>query len=93
MVANFPEFEREEITEALRIQALIAILALVVAMTLGALLAGRVLRPLVTLATTARTMSETDLTQRIPIRGRDEASLIALAFNDMLGRIERVVAD
>jgi signal transduction histidine kinase len=41
------------------------------------------------LASTARSISDTDLTRRIPVSGRDEASLIAEAFNDMLTRLER----
>lgn len=92
VVANFPAFERAEIQDSLRTQELITLLSLAAASLLGALLAGRVLRPLVTLAVTARTISETDLSRRIPIRGQDEASLIAEAFNDMLTRLERVFA-
>jgi methyl-accepting chemotaxis protein len=88
VVANFPAFEREEIAESLRTQQLISLLALLLATTLGAVLAGRVLRPLVVLAATAREISDTDLSRRIPIRGGDEASQIAEAFNDMLGRLE-----
>jgi signal transduction histidine kinase len=51
-----------------------------------------VLRPLSTLADTAQTISATDLTRRIPVRGDDEASRIANAFNEMLERIERANA-
>jgi len=47
-----------------------------------------VLRPLASLARTAPTISDTDLTQRIPVTGRDEASKIAGAFNEMLARLE-----
>ena len=88
VVANFPAFEREEIADSLQTQQLISLLALLLATTLGAVLAGRVLRPLVVLASTAREISETDLSRRIPTRGGDEASQIAEAFNDMLGRLE-----
>jgi signal transduction histidine kinase len=42
-----------------------------------------------TLADTAQTISATDLTRRIPVRGDDEASRIAMAFNEMVERIER----
>ena len=65
---------------------------IVIASLLGLALAGRVLRPLSTLADTAQTISATDLTRRIPVRGEDEASRIATAFNDMLERIERANA-
>lgn len=92
VVTNFPAFERAEIQASLRTQELIALFSLAAASFLGALLAGRVLRPLRILAATARTLSDTDLSKRIPIRGQDEASLIAEAFNNMLSRLERVFA-
>ncbi len=92
VVANFPAFERGEIQDAVLTQAFIALITLVLASAVGAALAGRVLRPLIELATTARSISDTDLTRRIPLRGRDEASLIAETFNDMLARLEEVFA-
>lgn len=92
VVANFAAYERDEIEESVRAHFQITLVALVLASIVGALLAGRVLRPLVRLAHTARTISDTNLTRRIPVRGRDEASLIAVAFNDMLARLEQVFA-
>jgi two-component system, OmpR family, sensor kinase len=89
VVVNFPAFERGRIDDALRTQVLTQFGAILIASLLGLALAGRVLRPLRRLADTAQTISETDLTRRIPVRGRDEASRIAAAFNDMLGRLER----
>ena len=50
------------------------------------------LRPLRALAETARTITDTDLTRRIEVHGNDEASNIARAFNEMLGRLESVFA-
>lgn len=88
VVANFPQFERREIDAAIRTQVVIQLGTMIVASLLGLALAGRVLRPLQSLARTARRISDTDLTQRIPIAGRDEASLIAAAFNDMLTRLQ-----
>jgi signal transduction histidine kinase len=92
VVANFPAFERSEIDEAVRAQAVTQFVTIVIASLVGMLLAGRVLRPLRSLADTAQNFSETDLTRRIPVRGDDEASRIAVAFNDMLGRIETAFA-
>lgn len=89
VVANFPAFERGEITGAVRTQAVTQAVMIVVASLIGLGLAGRVLRPLRSLADTARTISETDLTRRIPMHGRDEASRISGAFNDMLSRLEQ----
>lgn len=89
VVANFPEFEREEINSAVRTQIEVQLAAMLVVSLLGLLLAGSVLRPLVSLARTAATISDTELNQRIAVTGRDEASQIAAAFNEMLSRLER----
>jgi len=88
VVANFPAFERNEIEDAVRTQAVTQFATIAIASLVGLALAGRVLRPLRSLADTARSFSETDLSRRIPVRGKDEASRIAVAFNEMLERIE-----
>ncbi|MEJ7757911.1 MAG: HAMP domain-containing sensor histidine kinase [Nocardioidaceae bacterium] len=88
LAANFPAFERGEIDKAVSTQTLIQLGTIVLAALLGLALAGRVLRPLRSLAETARRISDTDLSQRIPTPGKDEASQIGVAFNDMLTRLE-----
>lgn len=92
VVAIFPRAEQAAIDEAIGDAARIQVITVLVASAIGFLLAGRVLRPLRSLAETARKISETDLTRRIPVRGEDEASQIASAFNDMLARLERAFA-
>ncbi len=89
VVAQFPDLEREEIDDAVQTQAVVALLTLLMVTLVGLALAGRVLRPLRQVATTARRISDTDLTQRIHVTGRDEASQIATTFNDMLARLEQ----
>ncbi|WP_030483625.1 sensor histidine kinase [Nocardioides aequoreus] len=93
VVANFPLFEAREIDEAVRLRLLIELLTLLVVAGLGLVLAGRVLRPLRDLAVTAQDISETDLSRRIPVSGRDEASRIAATFNDMLTRLEQALGN
>lgn len=88
VVANFPAFERDEIEAAVRAQILAQLTALTGASLLALALSGRILRPLRDLASTARKISDTDLSRRIPVSRRDEASQIAAAFNDMLSRLE-----
>lgn len=51
-------------------------------------LAGRVIDPVTRLTRTARTISETDLSRRIPVEGRDEVAQQAATFNEMLDRLE-----
>jgi DNA-binding response OmpR family regulator/anti-sigma regulatory factor (Ser/Thr protein kinase) len=45
--------------------------------------------PVAALTRTARSISETDLSRRIPVRGRDEVAQLATTFNEMLDRLER----
>lgn len=78
----------ETITAALEVS--LAVLA--IASVLAWMAAGRVLAPLRTLTDTARSIGETDLTQRIPIRGADEIAELALTFNEMLDRLQLAFA-
>ncbi len=59
---------------------------------IGSLLAWRlaegVLRPVRVVTGTARSISETDLSRRIPVQGRDEIGQLTTTFNEMLGRLE-----
>lgn len=67
---------------------IIALGVLVVATALAWLIAGRVLSPIRLLTTTAQSISQSDLTQRIEIRGTGEAAEMARSFNIMLDRLE-----
>lgn len=66
--------------------------ALVVASLLSWLVAGRVLRPVRDVTALARSISESDLKSRIPVRGADEISELAATFNRMLDRLEDAFA-
>ena len=52
-------------------------------------LAGRVVDPVTRLTRAARSITETDLSQRIPVEGHDEVAQQAATFNEMLDRLER----
>ena len=54
---------------------------------------GRLLRPLQDLREAALRTSEEDLTQRVPVRGGDDVSQLAQAFNTMVGRLEEAFAE
>ena len=63
--------------------------ALLMAYLLSAALQGRISRPVLILAETAKTVSDRqDYSVRAPELGRDELGLLTKAFNHMLGRIE-----
>ncbi|MEU3208102.1 HAMP domain-containing sensor histidine kinase [Streptomyces cyaneofuscatus] len=61
--------------------------ALVVAGLASWLVAGRVLAPIRLVRKTAERISETDLTQRLPVRGSDDVAALAETFNHMLDRL------
>ncbi|MEI2777453.1 MAG: HAMP domain-containing sensor histidine kinase [Tetrasphaera sp.] len=62
--------------------------ALMVIAVAGWVVAGRLLRPLRQLRSTAMAISSTDLTRRIPVDGDDDLADLARAFNSMLGRLQ-----
>jgi signal transduction histidine kinase len=62
----------------------------IVSMGLGWIVAGRVLRPLRTITTTARRISATSLHERIAMGGpNDELKELGDTFDDLLARLER----
>ena len=65
---------------------------LLIASALAWVVAGRLLAPLRALDETARSISETDLTRRIPVSGNDEIAELARTFNAMVDRLEGAFA-
>jgi two-component system, OmpR family, sensor kinase len=84
--------ERREVDDAVQLAALVLLSVLLIASTLAWVVAGRVLAPLRLLADTARSISESDLTRRIPVSGRDEIADLSRTFNAMLDRLEAAFA-
>ena len=66
----------------------VGLVGLVVGSTLAWRLAEGVLRPVRRVTRTARSIEDTDLTQRIPVGGNDEVATLASTFNAMLDRLE-----
>ena len=54
--------------------------------------AGRILKPVRLVRTTAAQLTEQDLTRRIPVHGHDDVAALAGTFNAMLDRLERAFA-
>jgi signal transduction histidine kinase len=84
--------ELDEVNEALQIAVGVNIGVLVLASMLAWVIAGRVLQPLRLLRDTARSISESDLTRRIPVEGDDELADLARTFNEMVDRLEEAFA-
>lgn len=73
-------------------RALVAVGALVLAWVLTWLLVGRLLEPIGWVRDTAREISDTDLSRRIPVRGDDDLAELTGTVNDMLDRLESTFA-
>jgi signal transduction histidine kinase len=84
--------EIDEVNDALRLAAGVSVAVLLLASLLAWIVAGRVLAPMRALRDTARSITESDLTRRIPVEGDDELADIARTFNDMLDRLEDAFA-
>jgi len=80
--------EHAEILEAVAVIIQVTLAVLLVALLLVWFAAGLILQPLQALATTAESISGTDLAQRIPIRGKGELAKLATTFNKMMDRLE-----
>lgn len=95
VAAYLGDAERSEAADAARLMLLVGSVTLLGAAGASWLLAGRILRPIRDVVDTARTISDSDLSQRIPSRGggdRDELAALVDTLNGMLDRVEGGVA-
>lgn len=88
VVAIFTSIDRGQIRSGMATFGYVGAGALVVVGLVGWVVAGRLLAPVRLVRQTARQISETDLTQRIPVRGTDDVSELARTFNAMLDRLQ-----
>ena len=92
VAAVFRDRQKTEADAATWATGSVGFLVLLLGSLLAWRLANRVIQPVAALTTTARSISERDLSGRIPVRGRDEVAQLAATFNQMLDRIERAFA-
>jgi two-component system, OmpR family, sensor kinase len=84
---------REQVDSAVRVAVGVSIVVMLLASLFIWLAAGRAMAPLQALARTARRISETDLSRRIPVQGSDEIAQLGRTLNAMLDRLETAFAD
>ncbi|GLW12678.1 two-component sensor histidine kinase [Microtetraspora sp. NBRC 13810] len=86
---------RAETLSELLTQAAVALaVVMVIALVLGWLVAGRVLRPIRTIAATAGRLSAENLSERVPVNTpADELATLATTINQMLDRIQTGVTE
>ncbi|MHB9754208.1 sensor histidine kinase [Streptomyces sp. BYX5S] len=92
VVAFHPERERDKAEGVFHMLLAISGVALLMTTGIGWAVAGRILRPVRLVRTTAAQLTEQDLTRRIPVQGRDDIAALAETFNGMLDRLERAFA-
>ncbi len=93
VVAHITTGEREEVDEAIAVVVETTTIVSIAASVLAWVVAGRILAPLHLLTKTALSISQnSDLTQRIPVRGTDEIAELTLTFNEMMNRLEEAFA-
>jgi signal transduction histidine kinase len=78
----------DRVNEVIRLGALVYGSIFLLASAVAWVAAGGVLRPLRLLTDTARSITESDLSQRIPVEGSDEVAELGDTFNSMLDRLE-----
>jgi two-component system, OmpR family, sensor kinase len=90
VVTILPAEERDAINDFLTYGGAAALAVLLVASACAWIIAGRVLEPVRLLTDTAQSISRSNLTERIEVRGTGEAADMARSFNAMLDRLEAV---
>ena len=90
VIGYFTEQEHEFANEAARLMGLVGTGTALLTAVGAWLVAGRILRPLRDVAATARTITGTDLSRRVPqhARARDEIAELAGTLNAMLDRVQ-----
>ncbi|SJM64807.1 two-component sensor histidine kinase [Frigoribacterium sp. JB110] len=85
------EAELAEINEPGRAYLAASAVAILLVIAVGALAAGRLLRPLRQMRETAERVSGQELDERLPVEGRDDVSELARTMNDMLDRLDQAL--
>lgn len=88
VAAYLADAERAFADEAARLMLLVGAATLLGAIGAAWLVAGRILRPVRDVTETARRITDTDLSRRIPERGDDELGALVGTVNEMLDRVE-----
>ena len=88
VIARFRDLELADYNDGVMAAVGVGIVVLIIASFIAWNVSGQVLRPVRRLTSTARQITDTDFSGRIPVRGADEVSQLAHTFNQMLDRLE-----
>ncbi len=93
VAAESLEDERDQVESAVTLAIAVSVVVTLLASLFIWLAAGRAVQPLRALARTTRTITETDLSNRVDVRGGDEIAELGRTFNGMLDRLEAAFED
>lgn len=88
VVAIATRSDRQEVQEAIFITIQVTLITVLITSILAWIFAGKILTPLRLLTKTARKITESNLEQRIEVKGDDEVAQLSITFNEMLNRLE-----
>ncbi|MFN6572546.1 ATP-binding protein [Dendronalium sp. ChiSLP03b] len=92
VVAQSTLDEQQEVNDVVIAIMRVTIAVVIVSSLVAWIVAGRVLSPLHLLTETARSITESDLTRSIPVKGSDEIAELTITFNEMLQRLQAAFA-
>lgn len=92
-VAHSTADARATVNGEVRTLTMIGMGGVLAAFLIAWLIAGQVIAPLRNLRRVSSSISNNDLTQRVPVAGNDELAQLATTFNSMLDRIETAYRD
>ncbi len=85
--------ERDQVEGAVQLAVAVSVVVTLLASLFIWLAAGRAVQPLRALARTTRTITDTDLSDRVHASGSDEIAELGRTFNGMLDRLQSAFAD
>ena len=88
VIAAFTRGGYEQVQETVTVIFFVALGGLLFTAGIAWLVAGQILRPVRDVRRVATEITESDLTARVPVQGRDDVAALASTFNDMLDRLE-----
>ena len=92
VAAVFRDLARKDLQAPLIAVGAVGLAVLLVGSILAGMVAESVLRPVRRATATAREITDTDWSRRVPVEGNDEGAELARTFNDMLDRLEAAFA-
>ncbi len=92
-VITFTEGHRAAVNAEVRLISLVALGGLAASVLIAWLIAGQIIAPIRQLRKVSGTITNSDLTQRVPVSGNDEIAQLAQTFNAMLDRLETAYRD